>query len=235
MQPTAFLARLHALMQDNPPAAADKPVLDRLAAVGIGPGRTFNIKTLEPAVAAGLAQGINRGREQLAAAAKLPRGRGPNGWETMRNLGKYETNYPFRSLVAMFALGANLPEDALYPRARVDGDGRPLTGANRYVIHFAKGELPPVEAFWSVTLYNSKQAMVENPIGRYAIGDRDKLHYDADGSLTLYIQHDSPGGDKEANWLPAPGDDFNLFMRLYWPKKEALDGTWKAPAVQRVK
>src|SRR5262249_1064860 len=108
------------------------------------------------------------------------------------------------------------------------------TGANRYVIRFSKEEVPPVNAFWSLTLYNSKQAFVENPIGRYAIGDRDRLKFADDGSLTLYVQHESPGPDKEANWLPAPTDDVNLILRLYWPKKEALDGTWKPSAVARV-
>ena len=117
----------------------------------------------------------------------------------------------------------------------MDAEGKALTGANRYVIRFAKGQLPPVGAFWSLTMYNSKQAFVDNPINRYAIGDRDKLKFDDDGSLTLYVQHESPGKDKESNWLPAPKDEFNLFMRLYWPKQEILDGTWKPPAVERVK
>ncbi len=117
----------------------------------------------------------------------------------------------------------------------MDAEGKPLTGANRYVIHFPKGQFPPVGAFWSVTVSNSKQALVDNPINRYALGDRDKLKFDADGSLTLYVQHDSPGKDKESNWLPAPRDEFNLVMRLYWPKKEVLDGTWKVPAVERLK
>jgi hypothetical protein len=106
-------------------------------------------------------------------------------------------------------------------------------GTNRYVIRFAKDHLPPVEAFWSITLYDSKQFFVQNPINRYAIGDRDKLKFDADGSLTLYVQQQSPGADKESNWLPAPNGNFNLFMRLYSPKKEILDGTWKPPAIQR--
>ena len=105
--------------------------------------------------------------------------------------------------------------------------------SNRYEIQFAKGQLPPVGAFWSITMYNSNQFFAKNPIGRYAIGDRDKLKFNNDGSLTLYLQNESPGKDKESNWLPAPKDSFNLFMRLYWPKKEILDGIWSPPAVVR--
>jgi hypothetical protein len=134
----------------------------------------------------------------------------------------------------MIAIGANVPADAVYPRATTDAAGQPLTGANRYVMRFPKGQLPPVNAFWSVTMYNEKQLLVKNPIGRYAIGDRDKLTFGDDGSLTIYIQGQSPGKDKESNWLPAPADSFNLFMRLYWPKKEILDGKWKPPGVERV-
>jgi hypothetical protein len=234
MDAATFFARLNALMKDNPPAAADAGALKRFAAIGVAPGKAFDPRALDPAVARGLERGVRTAREMLAALTKRPQGRGANGWDVVKNLGKYGTNYPFRSAVALFALGANLPEDALYPRARTDADGRPLTGANRYTIHFPKGQLPPVNAFWSVTLYNSKQAFVDNPIDRYAIGDRDRLRLNDDGSLTLYVQHDSPGKGRESNWLPAPGDDFNLFMRLYWPKPEALDGTWKPPAVTRV-
>jgi hypothetical protein len=232
MDAATFFARLNALMKDNPPAAADAPVLARLAAVGVAPGKPFDLTALDPAVAAGLRRGPGVARERLTAAAKMVQGKGANGWDVARNFGTYGTKYPARAVVALFALGANLPEDALYPRTRTDADGKVLTGANRYVIHFPKGQLPPVNAFWSVTLYNSKQAFVENPIGRFAIGDRDRLKFDEDGSLTLYVQHESPGADKLSNWLPAPGDEFNLIMRLYWPKPEALDGTWKPPAVR---
>jgi hypothetical protein len=234
MAASVFFARLNALMNKSPPAAADAATLKRLARIGVVPGKPFEIKALNPAVAGGIEQGVRAARERLTAAAKRPQGKGANSWDMIRNLGKYGTVYPFRAVVALFALGANLPEDALYPRTRTDADGLPLSGANRYVMHFTREQLPPVEAFWSVTLYNSKQAFVENPIGRYAIGDRDRLKFDDDGSLTLYIQHESPGGARESNWLPTPKDEFNLFMRLYWPKKEALDGTWKPPAVQRL-
>ncbi len=234
MDAAAFFGRLAALLQNNPPTEADKPMVEKLARIGIAPGRPFDPPKLDTALARALQQGAVAGREMIFAETKKPQGKVANGWDVMGNLGRYGTNYLFRSVVALVGLGANLPEDAIYPRATADADGNRLTGANRYVIQFPKGQLPPVRAFWSITMYNSKQFFVDNPIDRYAIGDRDKLNFNDDGSLTLYIQNQSPGKDKESNWLPAPKDAFNLFMRLYWPKEEIIDGTWKPPAVKKV-
>jgi hypothetical protein len=234
MAPESFLARFAALLKANPPADADAPVMKRLAKVGIVPGTSFDEKSLDPTIAAAIEQGVQTARGRFAAATKRPQAKAVNGWEIARNLGRYGNNYVFRTGVAILVLGANLPEDAIYPRARVDSEGKPFVGTNRYELHFAKEQLPPVEAFWSVTLYNSKQAFVDNPIGRYAIGDRDRLKFNSDGSLTLYIQHESPSADKMSNWLPAPKEEFNLIMRLYWPKKSALDGSWTPPGVQRI-
>src|SRR5262249_2238303 len=138
-----------------------------------------------------------------------------------------------RALVALVGLGANLPEDAVYPRATADPDGKPLSGANRYEIRFAAGQLPPVGAFWSISMYNAKQAFVKNQLNRFTIGDRDRLKYEEDGSLVLFIQNQSPGKDKEPNWLPSPRDEFNLVMRLYWPKAEILEHRWHPPQVTR--
>jgi hypothetical protein len=133
----------------------------------------------------------------------------------------------------MIGLGANLPEDAIYPRTMTDADGQPLVGSGRYMIRFSKAEIPPVDAFWSIAVYNAKHFFEQNPLNRYSIGDRDELMFDEDGSITLYIQHESPGADREKNWLPAPTGPFNLLMRLYSPKKEILNGTWKPPAIQK--
>ena len=133
----------------------------------------------------------------------------------------------------MVGLGSNLAEDAIYPITRVDADGAKLTGANRYRLHFEADELPPVHAFWSVTMYSTQQFLVKNPIGRYALGDRDPLQFNADGSLDLYLQNADPGPDKRANWLPAPPDGFSLVMRLYSPKKAVIDGSWSPPPVVR--
>lgn len=233
MDAATFLARLATLMKDNPPTAADKASVQKMARLGIVPGEKFDLSKADQAVVKGIERGIRDARDRIIAEAKKPQGKVVNGWDIMVDIGRYGTNYLFRSVVALVGLGANLPEDAIYPHAKEDADGKPLTGANRYVIRFPKGQLPPVGAFWSITMYNSKQFFVANPMDRYAIGDRDKLKFAADGSLTLYIQNESPGKDKESNWLPAPKEEFNLFMRLYWPKKAIIDGTWMPPAVKK--
>ena len=151
-------------------------------------------------------------------------------------MGVYGNSYRRRALIARFGLGANPPEDAVYPLALTDADGKPLDAANKYVLRFKKSELPPVDAFWSVTLYDKNGFPVPNELKRQALGDRDKLKFGSDGSLDIYLQATSPGKDKEANWLPAPKSGlFNLAMRLYAPRREALDGRWLPPAVQRIK
>jgi len=236
MDAATFFGRLNQLMQDNPPAAVDAPALARFAKLGVAPGKPFDVASLEPDLASALEEGMQAGRERLLAAAKAEHGTEVNGWTIMpNNVANFGTDYVTRAVVALVGLGANLPDDAIYPHAVADSEGQPLSGANRYTMHFAKDQLPPVKAFWSVTTYNDKQNFVRNPIGRYAIGDRDALKRDADGGLTLYFQKDSPGKDKESNWLPVPEGSFNLFTRLYWPEQAIVDGTWKIPPVERVK
>jgi hypothetical protein len=131
-------------------------------------------------------------------------------------------------------LGANLVEDALYPLVRVDSDGDPRDGANRYLIHFDSGGTPPVRAFWSFTMYNAKQTFVANPLSRYAIGDRDIPVFNPDGSLDLYLQHDSPGLEKESNWLPADAGPFNVSLRLYWPKTRRSTPAWSPLPINKL-
>ncbi|MDZ4150854.1 DUF1214 domain-containing protein [Methylicorpusculum sp.] len=150
------------------------------------------------------------------------------------DLGVYGNNYLKRAAISLFGLGANLPEDAIYPVNIGDSDGKPLTGANQYVLHFAKNEIPPVSAFWSVTLYDQEGFPTANALKRNAIGDRDSLKFNPDGSLDIYVQHASPGAEKESNWLPAPAGDFNLLMRLYGPKSSVVDGSWAPPPVRKV-
>jgi hypothetical protein len=132
-------------------------------------------------------------------------------------------------------LGANLAKDAVYPTAFVDDDGKPLTGENRYVIHFDKLQMPPAKAFWSITMYDAESFFVENPINRYNIAAWMPLNYYEDGSLDIYLQKDSPGKDKEANWLPAPAGKFSVTLRIYWPDESVLDGKWQPTAVKIVK
>jgi hypothetical protein len=157
-----------------------------------------------------------------------------NGWAVFRGLGSYGTEYGKRALVALLGLGANLDADAMYPHATMDADGQPLTGSNRYVLHFEPDQMPPAGAFWSLTMYNEHQFFVDNPLDRYAIGDRDPLAFNDDGSLDIWFQHDRPDPDRESNWLPAPAGSFNVFLRVYWPKPEMLDGTWVPPAITKL-
>ena len=234
MDASTFFSRLNALLQDNPPTAADAEAVNRFAAIGVVPGGTFDLKALDVAIVRSLERGAREGLSRIMGEAKKPQGKIVNGWEVMTNVGSYGTDYLWRAVIALVGLGANLPEDAIYPRATRDIDGKPLIGTKGYVVEFDKGQLPPVNAFWSITMYNSEQFFVKNPIQRFAIGDRDKLKMNDDGSLTIYVQNESPGKDKESNWLPAPTDSFNLFMRLYWPKEEIVEGTWKMPPVKRI-
>ena len=157
-----------------------------------------------------------------------------NGWMYATNLGNYGTNYDLRAYVAMFGLGANLPQDAIYPVAQVDANGQPFNGANNYILHFEKEQQPPVKAFWSLTMYNPQLFFVDNPIHRYQISPQQSpVTYNPDGSLDLYIQHESPGAAKQKNWLPAPNGPFVLMLRFYEPKDELIDGSWKPPGVTR--
>jgi hypothetical protein len=232
MDAATFFGRLARLMKDNPPAAADAEFVKKLAVIGMVVGKDFD-KAQDATIAQALEQGVREGRAKLLAATMQPKGKALNGWTLMEDLGRYGTNYLHRATVAALALGANLAEDAVYLRTTVDAAAQPLTGGNRYVLHFARDQTPSVNAFWSVTMYNSKQFFVENGLGRYALGDRDKLTFNPDGSLDIYVQNESPGKDKQANWLPAPKEEFNLILRLYWPKKEALGGGWQPPGIVR--
>jgi hypothetical protein len=148
-------------------------------------------------------------------------------------MGVYGNYYLKRAIITQLGLGANLPEDALYPINLADDTGKPLDGANRYVLHFESSAIPPVSAFWSVTLYDAEGYQVPNSLNRFAVSSWMPFKYDPDGSLDLYFQNESPGADKEANWLPAPKGPFNLTMRLYAPKSDALTGKWNPPPVTK--
>jgi len=162
-------------------------------------------------------------------------GEAVNGWNIPpMTVGAFGTDYGFRALVTLIGLGANLPADAIYPNAFVDGGGNPLSGAHRYVVHFDKGQTPPANAFWSLTMYNAQSFMVENPINRYDIASWMPLTYNEDGSLDVYVQTDSPGKDKESNWQPAAAGEFSITMRVYWPKPAMLDRSWMPPPVKQV-
>ncbi|HRI92498.1 MAG TPA: DUF1254 domain-containing protein [Accumulibacter sp.] len=234
MDTTTFFNRLAQLMAANPPPAADAPLLDRLARIGLIPGEKFTASKLDPAVARGLEGSLAIALERLHAAAKHA-GKPVNGWYIPpREVGDFGTDYDLRAVVALIGLGANIPADAIYPNAFTDGDGKPLNGAQRYVIHFDKGQTPPANAFWSLTMYDAQSFFVDNPVNRYNVASWMPLRYNRDGSLDVFIQKESPGKGKEANWLPAASGDFSVTMRVYWPKEEMLDGSWSPPALKRL-
>ena len=200
------------------------------------PGEDWDISALAPAVANGLARAPQAALAEMKAYAPKA-GRILNGWLITLPSGTYGTDYLHRALLNWQGPGWNRPEDSVYPMAKVDGDGNPLSGDKKYVLHFAKGELPHVEGFWSLTMYDSEGFFVANPLDRVSLSQRNDFNFNADGSLDLYIQNDSPGEDQEPNWLPAPEGAFALFMRLYWPSDKApsiIDGSWMPPEVRAV-
>ncbi len=221
------------LLKVNPPHITDWSQVERLKRIGIEPGNSFNLEKADPAVQRALEKASVDGLAYMRA--KTPTlARVANGWQMNTDtMGVYGDYYLKRAIVAVVGLGANQPEDAIYPFNFADNEGKPLDGAKKYVLHFSKSELPPVDAFWSITLYDERGFQVANPLNRFAIGDRDGLKYNADGSLDLYIQNVNPGHEREANWLPSPASGGeSITMRLYAPKAEALDGRWVPPAIR---
>ncbi|MBV8138139.1 MAG: DUF1254 domain-containing protein [Deltaproteobacteria bacterium] len=234
MSADKYFAYAAELLKVNPPHITDQPVVARMRRLGIVPGKSFDLGTADAAVKHGLERAVSDGLKVMQA--KFPTlARVVNGWQMNTDtMGVYGNYYLKRAIVALVGLGANLPEDAIYPLNVGDADGKPLTGANRYALHFAKDQIPSVGAFWSITLYDKDGFPTANVLNRNAIGDRDDLKYNGDGSLDLYFQNERPRKDMESNWLPAPAADFNLCMRLYAPKSEVLDGRWVPPTVKRV-
>jgi hypothetical protein len=229
-----FFAYAADLLKVNPPHITDQPMIAQLRKIGLEPGKSFDMDKADPAIRSALRSAPEDAQQLMAW--KLPTiARVANGWSMNTDtMGVYGNYYLKRAMVAQAGLGANVPEDAIYPLNLGDEAGRPLDGASRYTIHFAKGDTPPANAFWSVTLYDSEGFQVANPLNRFALSSWMPFKYNSDGSLDLYFQNESPGVNKEANWLPAPKGPFNLTMRLYAPKSEALTGKWNPPPVTRV-
>ena len=220
-----------------PAAAADAPALARFAKIGFEPCKPFSLAKLDPAVQAALKDLPKNALDKIGANQKSL-GSLVDGWIITKGLGVYGTDYMKRAVVAAFGWPANLQEDAVYPYTTVDAKGETLTGANKYTLTFAKDKLPPVNGFWSITMYMIDQGwwFVPNPLNKFTVSLRDKPKFNPDGSLTLYFQNESPGKDKEANWLPAPKGEFIPMLRMYWPKEKAptvLDGSWVPPRVQK--
>jgi hypothetical protein len=235
MPAKAYFTYAAELMKLHAPHATDWSMLARMKHIGIEPGKSFAWDSLDPDVQDALTRASAAALK--AMYAKIPTlARVVDGWQMNTDtMGVYGNYYLKRAIVAMIGLGANQPDDAIYPLKIGDADGRPLLGQNNYVLHFSKEQLPPVDAFWSLTMYDADGFQVANPINRFAIGDRDKLKFNPDGSLDLYIQHANPGPEKEANWLPAPATGtLGITLRLYAPRAAAIYGRWTPPAVQLV-
>jgi hypothetical protein len=229
-----YFAYAAELLKVNPPHITDQPMMDQLKKIGIEQGKSFDFNKVDPAVRNGL-MSVREDAHQLMEWETPKLARVVNGWQmNTTTMGVYGNYYLKRAIIAAVGLGANVPEDAVYPFNLGDETGKPLDGANKYVLHFDKGNTPPATAFWSVTLYDSEGYQVPNTLNRFAVSSWMPWKYNADGSLNLYFQNESPGNDKEANWLPAPKGPFNLTMRIYAPKFETLTGKWNPPPVTRM-
>ena len=241
MDTSTYFNMMTRLMGDAaPPAPEDAPIMARMAKIGIVPGQKFDITRLDSATQSAL-KNIPKAATAKIIAQQSESGFVRNGWGIPGAAGTYGTNYLGRALIAAFGWPANLPQDAIYPYTMEDGTGRTLSGTNRYTLTFPKGRTPPVDGFWSITMYFNDGGwwFYPNPLNKFTVSLRDKPTFNADGSLTLYFQNESPGKDKEANWLPAPKGDFILTMRMYWPKEKAPSilppgrGSWEPPPVMR--
>jgi hypothetical protein len=231
MPPVEYFRYGAELMKQNPPHPTDWSIIARMKRIGLEPGKSFDASKISAdTLAQGAAAGLKLMQTKAPSIARVT-----NGWQMNTDtMGVYGNYYLKRAIVAMAGLGANQPEDAIYPLNVADADGKPVMAESNYVLHFDKGELPPVGAFWSLTMYDSDGFQVANPLNRFAIGDRDDLKFNADGSLDLYVQHQNPGPGKEANWLPAPkGGGLGLTLRLYAPRPEVAEGRWNPPAIRR--
>ncbi len=223
------------LMKTNPPVAADAPILPTLARLGLVPGQDFDASRFTVDFASRLPQ-VAFDRIMLHFRFSDGDITTQNGWAFTTKTGRYGTAYLQRALVTAIGLGANRPQDAVYPVSKADADGAAYDGANRYVMRFPPGALPPVQGFWSLTMYDKDFFFVPNPINRYSISARQDLARNPDGSIDLLIQRESPGAGRESNWLPAPPGPFQLMLRMYWPDESdptILNGTWSIPPVRK--
>ena len=236
-----YFTLLAKLMKDNPPNPADKPMIAKLAKLGIVAGQPFDGSKLGPVAKEAFSTVPKIANEKIMLHLKEGIATGDmtlqHGWVFTTKAGLYGTNYLQRALITAIGLGANRPQDAIYPTSEGPDIVGSYNGAKKYIMHFPKGELPPANGFWSLTMYDKDYFFVKNPLNRQSISARQDLKANADGSVDLYIQNESPGTDKESNWLPAPPDKFILMLRLYWPSEKVpsiIDGTWKIPPVKAV-
>jgi hypothetical protein len=232
-----FFSILNFVLQFCPTVPSETELMVRFAKIGIGAGKTFDASTLPPEMKTAIEQGMADAWADFAGLKKqFEEGKLTSG-DVFGTREYLKNNYLYRMGAAVLGIYGNSKQEAMYPAYYVDATKQKLDGANRYTLRFAPGQLPPVNAFWSLTMYDEPQSLlVANPINRYLINSPmlPQLKRDADGGLTLIVQNEPPGKDKEANWLPAPKGPFSIIMRLYWPKEEATEGKWKQPPLQRV-
>ena len=208
----------------------------QMARIGLIPGETFDLTRFNTSIQSAILEASQIAFD-LISLYKIGIGRIVNNWIILDDTGSFGINYLLRATVAMYGWGANKAEDAIYPTTDVDSASEKLIGTNQYVVHFARNQTPPVNGFWSFTMYDSDLFFVPNPLNKYTVSPRDPLVYNADGSLDLYFQNTSPGAEREPNWLPAPEGNFNVMLRMYWPKvsiEEIVNGTWKLPPIEKV-
>ncbi|MFE6922165.1 DUF1254 domain-containing protein [Nocardia sp. NPDC057663] len=235
MSATEFFGRAAAALKVDPPHSTDFSQLARIALLGITPGQDFDETRFSPEDLEAIEAGVAAARAAVAAAPTTLAAP-VNGWvSVLGTIGVYGNDYFKRSTITLAGLGANPPEDAIYPLLATDVDGDPLVGDTDYVIHFDTGKLPPAAAFWSITMYDAEGFQIANELDRFALGDRDPLQHNPDGSLDIYVSRKNPGPDHESNWLPAPSGPVGITMRLYAPRAEALDGTWTPPPVHKAR
>lgn len=236
MSAEQYFSLLATLMKDNPAAPADAPMVAKLGRLGVVAGQPFSASGWGPEATKAMHQVPKIGFEKIMGHFKTA-GKAENGWIFTTNTGLYGTDYIQRALITAIGLGANRPQDAIYPTSESDAKGKPYDGNAKYVMRFEKGQTPPVNGFWSLTMYDANFFFVDNPLNRYTVSSRTPFKANADGSVDVYLQNENPGPDKESNWLPAPKGRFIPMLRLYWPKETApsiIDGTWKIPAVKKV-
>jgi len=216
-------------MIGNPLNPPDPILVDKLESIGIGPGMTPSTQ-VNDTIKAALQTGISEAQKMInTKVANF--GTIVNGWPINTGIGIYGSDYLTRAATVYVGIGANIPQEAMYPTTWNDYQGQPLSGANNYTIHFDSGQTPPTDAFWSVTMYNNESLFFDNPLNRYVLNQYSELNNNTDGSLDLYLQNQSPGPDKESNWLPAPPDSFKVVMRMYLPQPQVLNGTWQPPGI----